>query len=92
MNSKGKQKQVLFEDAIVINNLTGEREIAQHDFIVWTDKNMEDVIRSVEGIVSVRNTYSDLETNYTIVIDPRYDISFVKSEVEAAIILHLGEI
>lgn len=92
MNKHGKVKQVLFEDAIVINNITGEREYSTNNVLVWTDAGMDEIIRKVKGVCTVSLVYSNIENQYSVVIDPRYDIEFVKKEIEATIICEIGEI
>jgi len=92
MNEKGKNKQILFEHGLQRNNFTGEIEQSPNSFFLWTDKGLENLIKSIEGVMFVRGCVDNLETRYSLLIDPRYDIEFVKAEIEAKIILELGEI
>lgn len=90
MNNKGKKLQVLFEPALRINSVTGEKEITEFGCVIWTDKNLNQLIARIPGVVHVENVY--YPEQYSVTFDPRYDPEFVKKEIEAAIILELGEI
>lgn len=90
MNDKGKLKQVIFEPALRINSLTGEKEISENGCILWTDENLNELISKILGVISVENVY--YKQQYSIVFDPRYDPEFVKKEIEAEIICKIGEI
>lgn len=92
MNDKGKKVQVLFETAMKRNNITGEFEVALNAFQLWTEPNLEELIRKVPGVCEVTSKFSGYSSSYAIVIDPRYDVEFVKKEIEAEIICNIGEI
>ena len=50
---------------------------------VYADLGMLETIRKVEGVKSAYNSMRDVE--YTVFLDPRYDLLWVKAEIEAAI-------
>lgn len=54
---------------------------------VWADANMENVIKSVPGVVNVYNITSEVE--YHVFLDPRYDREWVKAEIEAQIKINM---
>jgi hypothetical protein len=92
MNEKGKKQQVLFESALQRNIITGELEPSINGFLLWTDKGLLETIEKIEGVCSVIPNVNGLPNYYSVITDRRYDLEFVKAEVESAIILKLGEI
>lgn len=80
---KGRKQDVLFEDIYREDNKTGLSVKYKH-ITLWADVGLEHVIAKVEGVVRVYNHQKD--TEYVILIDPRYDAEIVKKEIEAAII------
>lgn len=81
----GKVKEVFFENAIETDNLTGNVRISNRSFFLWADKGLSELISKVPGVINVVNI-SDARTRYQIVIDMRYDIEFIKAEIEAEIL------
>lgn len=65
----GKLHDVLVED-----HITG--------FIVWANPDMKDVILSVPGVTFCGN---EEPTRYTVHLDPRYDIEWIRQEIIAQI-------
>ncbi len=84
MDNHGKVKEVLFEDAVQRNTITEEMEISKTAFILWADENLQELIKKIPGIIQVRCL--DYPTRYHIIIDFRYDLDFIKKEVEAEIL------
>ena len=78
----GKLTDVLIEDFVCDDPKTGmSKPISM--LTVWADKGMLDVIRSVPG---VSGAYGDNSpTLYHVFLDPRYDLAWVKAEIEAQI-------
>ena len=50
---------------------------------MYADLGMLETIQKVEGVKSAYNSMRDVE--YTVFLDPRYDLLWVKAEIEAAI-------
>ena len=62
--------------------------VSERDFYVWADKDMKEIMESIQG---VSNVFSDMETcEYHVYIDPRYDIEWIKREVEAQIKINMN--
>lgn len=81
----GKKKDILIEDKMVTDNRTGVESVSDRTFVVWADAGMEKVIREVSGVVAVYSG-QPYETKYDVFIDPRYELEFIKREIEAAIL------
>ncbi len=63
------------QDVLVEDHITG--------LIVWADPGMKDIISSVPGVCWCG---SGLETTkYTVHLDPRYDVEWIKNEIIARI-------
>jgi hypothetical protein len=79
----GRKQDVLFEDIFIEDKKTG---LLQKDKYIklWADKNLLQIIEAVDGVVRAFNHQKDSE--YAVLIDPRYDAEIVKKEIEAAII------
>lgn len=92
MNKHGKVKQVLFEKALIRNSYTGEMQETENSLQLWTDEGLNELIKKVPGVSIVTPNLGGYPTSYGIIIDPRYDIEFVKKEIEATIICEIGEI
>ena len=80
----GRKKDVLIEDYMSTDPRTGVEVKSDWQFKVWADAGLKELIQSVEGVVSVFCTLR--ETEYTVYIDKRYDMEFIKREVESAIL------
>lgn len=92
MNEQGKTKQIIFEKGYNRNNLTGELELSENSILIWTDPNLLDVIKSVPGVAYAECAIHGMNSYYAATIDPRYDVEFIKREIEAAIIIQIGEL
>jgi hypothetical protein len=86
IDEHGKLIEVLFEDMVGIQNYTGEKIICQHEFIVWADEGLLELIKSVKGIYDVQLKLGFPTTEYFVFVDWRYDIEFIKKEIEAVIL------
>ena len=51
----------------------------EHTLIVWADRDLIDQFKKIEGLVYVNATI----TKYYMEFDHRYDIEFIKREIEA---------
>ena len=85
MNNKGKQKLVLFEETMKIDNVTGERTKSDNSFILWMDEYHRVILDGIEGIIKIFDRFEDLGNKYLVITDPRYDINFIKAEIEGQI-------
>lgn len=81
--ANGRVQDVLIEDVYYTDERTGVRSISNKSITVWADKGVIEIIKRVEG---VSGAYVFSPTRYSVYIDPRYDIAFVKREIEAAIL------
>jgi hypothetical protein len=86
IDEHGKLTEVSFDDIVGIRNLTGEKIICQHEFIVWTDEGLLDLIKSVIGVYDVQQRIGFSKNQYFVFVDWRYDIEFIKKEIEAVIL------
>ena len=68
----GKSKEILFE------NRRGDK------IVVWADEGCIDVIKGVDGVTDVFLSFG--RTEYSVYIDPRYDLEILKVKIEAAIL------
>jgi hypothetical protein len=84
MDERGKEKEILFEDALQRNAITEEFEISKTAFIMWADENLMELIKKVPGVIKVQLV--DSSTRYHVIIDARYNLEFIKKEVEAEIL------
>ena len=80
----GRKTDVLIEDNYYLDNRTGVYLKSNNNFTVWADKDMREIILSVDGVTNVFTP--DCNTKYQVYIDKRYDIEFIKREVEAAVL------
>ena len=81
----GKNKEILFEDKKYTDMRTGIETPSDRAFSMWADAGMENVIKGVAGVVAVYSN-QPYATKYEVFTDPRYDMEFVKREIEAAIL------
>jgi hypothetical protein len=81
--NNGRKFDVLIEDQEIYNPDTGEMQKVPDEFICWADAGLNEVIMSVDGVSHV---HSPERGRYFVGVDHRYDIDFVKREVEAAIL------
>lgn len=81
----GRKQDILIENKIYTDNRTGIETVSDRSFVVWADAGLNDVIKSVDGVTVVYSN-QPYATKYDIFTDPRYDIEFIKREVEAAIL------
>ena len=83
MDDKGRKSDVLIEDAMLTDPQTGVRAASDFYFNVWADTGLESVISAVDGVSHCMET---AKSHYIVFVDRRYDMEFVKREVEAAIL------
>jgi len=82
MGENGRKADVIIEDRVYFNQRTGLAErVSSVD--VWADSGMRCIIEAVEGVSSV---FDDGAPRHVVYVDPRYDLEFVKREIEAAIL------
>ena len=79
----GKLVEYLIHDFEYINPETGLKVIDEGSFWVWADAGYKKLFEKVEGIILVFAEHPG--THYHIYIDKRYDIEYIKREVEAII-------
>ena len=79
----GRRQDILFESIFDEDPRTGIESMNKSRLRVWADAGMKETIRSIEGITNVFN--NDSPTNYLVSIDRRYDMEWVKREIEAVI-------
>lgn len=84
MDEHGKEKEILFENALVINNETGNSEICPNAFYIWADKDLLELIKNIVGVLDC--SYYGGDTHYFVRIDARYNKEFVQKEIEAEIL------
>ena len=85
----GKKCDVLIEDNFTYDQQTGIKSVYPYSFTLWGDEGLKDLIESVNGVDAA---YSPLSKNeYSIYIDHRYDIEYVKEEVRARILIGDGK-
>jgi hypothetical protein len=82
--NKGRKRDVLIEAVSYTDPRTGVHVVSDRDFTVWADEGMNDVILGVEGVTAVYSGQPK-KTQYHVYVDARYDIEFIKAEVEATI-------
>jgi hypothetical protein len=83
MMENGRKNEILFEPVFNKDIDTGV-EIESSDCLhFWADANTKDAIKKVEGVAKVFNNFSP--TDYIVYIDRRYDIKWVKAEIEAVV-------
>lgn len=90
MNSNennGKLVEYLIEDQYTIDD-TGLRVQCRYYFRIWANAGLEKRFEKIEGVTDAFTVGGP--TQYDIYIDHRYDIEFIKKEVEAVIICSLG--
>ena len=81
----GRKQDILIEEKRYTDNRTGVETVSDRSFAVWADEGMLEVIKSVEGVTAAY-VGQPFSTKYEVFTDPRYDIEFIKREVEAAIL------
>ena len=84
----GKKQDVLIKNLSFEDPKTGLVVTKEHDLTVWADKGMEEIIKSVPGVVFC---YGFHDVQYSVTLDPRYDPEYVKAEIEAAILCAGGD-
>ncbi len=87
MNKNGRKQDYLIEEQFDVDPRTGVRTPSDWTFKVWADKDMKEVIASVEGVMDVLGR----STEFSVYIDKRYDIKFIQKEVGIAITKKLEE-
>ena len=57
------------------------------NLIVYADKGMLSVLRATKGVLVAYDNYttSGETSHYLVYLDPRYDLDWVKAEIEAQI-------
>jgi hypothetical protein len=84
MNEHGRKQPFLFQDSTYKDEVTGATLVYDRGFILWADESFIEEIKAMPGISSAY--YGNIEKGrYDIWIDPRYDVDFVKKEIEAII-------
>jgi len=78
----GKVYDIIVEEFSYVDKQTGVRLVCDHSFYVWFDDGYNDLIKTVEGVIHAFNDPS----HYHIYIDKRYDIEYIKKEVEAVLL------
>lgn len=79
----GKKVDVIIEDILFTDQNTGLTATRSHEFVIWANDGKKQIIEAVEGVsVTVQST----KTMYLIVIDPRYDVEYVKQQIIADIL------
>ncbi len=81
----GKKKDYLIEEKKYNDPKTGVDIVSDKTFVVWADAGLKDVILKIEGVVAVYDN-QPYPTKYDVFIDARYDIEYIKREVEAEIL------
>lgn len=84
----GRRTDVLIEDWIYTNPRTGVEVTSDESFYVWADAGLSKLIEGVEGVTQA--TPDLAKTRYHVWIDKRYDIAYIKREIEAAILCRDG--
>ena len=85
----GRKKDVLIEASESMDERTGVKTVSTTSFIVWADNGNKEIIQAVEGVSAVYSGQPE-KTRYHVYVDHRYDIEWVKCEVEAAILIGGG--
>lgn len=65
--------------------LQGEVSLEYDRIEIWADAGLAESFRKIEGILHIGT--DDLKSHYVAFVDPRYDVEFVKREIEAVAIL-----
>lgn len=79
--NNGRMMDVLIEEELRANS----DEL--NCLIVWADPEMKDIISSIEGISKV--IVSSEKCKYLVYLDPRYDVKWIKAEIEAQIKINM---
>ena len=79
----GRKQDILFESIFNTDMKTGMESRDETCFYLWADAGMKKIIMEIEGVTNVFN--NDSPTNYLVSIDRRYDMEWVKREIEAVI-------
>jgi hypothetical protein len=82
MGKNGKMLDILFETPTETGT-DGLIHTINSWAILWADKGLEGVIASVEGVIHASEI---VNTKYVVWFDARYDVEYVKKEIEARII------
>lgn len=80
----GRKTDVLIKDVFYTDPKTGVEIMNDRCFTVWADAKLKELIKGVEGVTNVYNTFGD--TEYSVYFDARYDREIIKKEVEATIL------
>jgi len=89
MNEDGKKTEILIFDVKYTDHRTGVETVSDQNMTVWADADMKPVIEGVAGVANVYNTITS--TEFSVDIDRRYDIEFVKKEITAAVLRKADE-
>jgi len=79
----GRKTDVFIEDIIIEDKKTGMKSVSDELFMVWADSGLSRLIYSIPGVTVVME---NPKCRYTVGLDKRYDMDFVKKEVEAEIL------
>lgn len=71
----GRKADVLIEEVTILGRIELE---------IWVDAGLRSVIESVPGINQV---LIDNGSRYVAILDPRYEIEWVKAEIKARILI-----
>ena len=81
----GRKRDVLIESVTYTDQKTGVDTVSDRHFVVRADAGKKAIIKKVDGVTEVYDC-QPTATKYDVFVDARYDIEFVKCEVEAAIL------
>jgi len=85
MDKSGRKQLVLFTEARYKDDITGLPMVSTRATIMWADEGFLDQIKNLKGVSAA--FYGQAEKGrYDIYFDPRYDIEYVKREIEALIV------
>lgn len=82
-NEDGREVEYILEIESYPEGSTGVM-VTGHSIKAWADENMKSVIESVAGVTNVYNGIPT-KTQFSIYIDHRYNVEFVKNEIAKAL-------
>jgi hypothetical protein len=88
--NNGRKHNYLIEDVKYMDNTSGIELKSDRVLSVWADEGFNKSFEGIEGITSVYSGQPE-KTHYNIYVDPRYEIEFIKSEIEAVIVCKQDE-